>query len=105
MNRCRPLSRVRRATIWLAAAAAACVAVVVALAPTRGHADAYQTLTADQVQKLLGVPDVRIFDANDQDTFRRNHLPGAVHIGDRPLASLLPADKAARLVFYCTSPG
>ncbi len=97
----------RRATLRRPAALALAplLAAAALLAPLRARAEAYQTVSADQVQQMLGAPDVRVFDANSDELYARSHLPGAVHIGDRSLASLLPADKAVRLVFYCTNPG
>ncbi len=101
MARTRPSRPVPRPVLQLAAAAA--LAVLLA-APLRSAA-AVGAVTPDQVEKMLSAPDVRVFDANTDDVFRANHVPGAVHIGDRDLAQLLPANKDTRLVFYCTSPG
>jgi hypothetical protein len=36
--------------------------------------------------------------------YEENHLPGAVHVGKQRLEPLLPADRSARLVFYCAGP-
>jgi len=86
---------------WLATAAA-----LIALAvPARGAArEPYQTLGVDAVERMLGASDVRVYDANTRELFEKNHLPGAVHLGRQKLSVLLPADRTARLVFYCTGP-
>jgi hypothetical protein len=86
-------------------AAISLLAAAAALAPLPARADPYRTVSADQVQRMIGAGDVRVLDANSADVYAKSHLPGAVHIGARSLASLLPADKAARLVFYCANPG
>ena len=86
----------------------AAVIVVTAIAgapgPARSASVEYGSLDVEAVAKMLGAPDVRIYDANPRDVFEENHLPGAVHIGKQRLEPLLPADKSARLVFYCAGP-
>ena len=62
-----------------------------------------QEVTPDQVEKMLGAPDVRIYDVNDLDMFNKSHVPGAIHVGTKKLAGLLPSDKSTRLVFYCAN--
>ena len=50
-------------------------------------------------------PKVAIVDANTRETFGGGHLPGARWYREGPsLAAVLPADKATRLVFYCSGP-
>jgi hypothetical protein len=64
------------------------------------NADALVALQADAAHP------VHIFDANHED-FRKAEgvIPGAVMLSghDFDLAATLPADKAAPLVFYCSS--
>jgi 3-mercaptopyruvate sulfurtransferase SseA len=83
-------------------AALAAVALLVAPA-ARASDDAFQLLSGDEVAKMLGAPDVRIFDANPRDVYAEAHLPGAVFV-EKPLAKLLPKDQTTRLVFYCKNP-
>lgn len=92
------LVRFTSAALGLAALAA------VALGPGAARADDLKMLSPDQVQQLLGQPGVKIYDANPPDLWEKNHLPGAVFLGDRKLANVLPADKATKLVFYCAGP-
>jgi len=82
------------------------LAVGLALAGCHAAAggESYGTMTLDEVEKVLGQPGVAVFDANVPELWERHHLPGAVHIVGRSLASLLPADRGTRLVFYCTGP-
>ncbi|HEX7488639.1 MAG TPA: rhodanese-like domain-containing protein [Anaeromyxobacteraceae bacterium] len=67
-------------------------------------ADGFALVSPDQVEKMLGARDVVIFDVNVDELWQMHHLPGAVHVGERDLASILPKDKATRLVFYCSGP-
>jgi hypothetical protein len=60
-------------------------------------------LTIEQVDKLVGQPNVVLVDANHDDVYRKNHLPGAIFMKGS-LAQLLPPDKGRTLVFYCASP-
>jgi rhodanese-related sulfurtransferase len=88
--------------IWLARGAAVVAALALATAP--GRADDLKMLSVDEVQKLMSQPGVKVYDANPPDLWEKNHLPGATFIGEKKLASLLPADRAATLVFYCAGP-
>jgi rhodanese-related sulfurtransferase len=64
----------------------------------------FQPVSVDAVQQMLGATDVVVVDANVPEIFAAHHLPGARHVGPRTLAALLPPQKDARLVFYCTGP-
>jgi len=90
--------RIMRAGIGVAGL----VALALAAAPAR--ADDLKMLNVDEVAKLLGQPGVKVYDANPPELWEKNHVPGATFIGDKKLAGLLPADKAAKLVFYCAGP-
>jgi len=83
-----------------ALAAAAVLASPLAACAT----DGFGTISTDEVEKLLGAPDVKVFDVNVDELWQMHHLPGAVHVGERDLATLLPKDKTTRLVFYCSGP-
>lgn len=66
----------------------------------------FSLVTVDDVARMLGDPRVAIVDANPWDIFERGHVPGARWYREGPsLASVLPADKGTKLVFYCASPG
>ena len=65
------------------------------------------TLTIEEVEELLrrGNAKTFLFDANPRDLYLQRHLPGARWIRyDAVTADLLPADRQATLVFYCTGP-
>jgi len=74
------------------------------LLPLAGRAaeDSLQSLTVDQVADLIAKHDVAVFDNNGMDRYKQSHLPGAKWVSFKDVkASDLPADKEAKLVFYC----
>jgi len=81
----------------------ALVALALAWGPP-ARADGVTMVSVDEVEKLLGAPNVKVFDANTRETFEGGHLPGATFVESKTLASALPQDKSARLVFYCKNP-
>jgi rhodanese-related sulfurtransferase len=63
-------------------------------------------LTVDQVAARLGQPDFFVFDNNGAGRWKRGHVPGAKNVNPHDFeVSVLPIDKAATLVFYCSGPG
>lgn len=87
----------------------AIVAAAAALAATAARAaepqrEPFALVSMDEVERLLGKPDVFVVDANPEDVYREHHLPGARWWRSRPLAQLLPADQERRVVFSCASP-
>ena len=70
--------------------------------------EGFQIVHADQLDQWLkaGKPPVHLYDAN-HDEFRKENgiINGAVLLAgsDWDLAKTLPADKSARLVFYCSN--
>ena len=63
-----------------------------------------QKLTLEQVEAKLGKPNVFVFDANPRELYENAHLPGAAWVKfDAVDAAVLPADKAAMLIFYCAN--
>jgi rhodanese-related sulfurtransferase len=87
--------------IRIALGVAAAVAALTARAAD--GKEPFGMLTVDQVEKLLGQPNVVVVDANDEELYRKTHLPGAV-LMTKPLGKILPPDKGRTLVFYCASP-
>jgi rhodanese-related sulfurtransferase len=84
-------------------AAAGALLAVFALAGGN-QAEPFALVAMDEVERMVGKPDVFIVDANPEDVFRKNHLPGAQWYRSKPFAQLLPAQKDQRLVFYCANP-
>lgn len=65
--------------------------------------EGFTLMTAGELAKILGQKDVAVFDANSAETFAKGHVPGATFLEEyrKFPASVLPADKATRVVFYC----
>ena len=63
----------------------------------------YQEATLDQVQGWVAAKTAIVYDVNDADLFRKNHVPGARHLEGKGWTATLPAEKGARLVFYCSN--
>lgn len=59
-------------------------------------------LTVDEVEKLIKAKSIAVFDNNSKERYEKGHVPTAtwVSIADFD-AKVLPADKDAKLVFYC----
>lgn len=94
-TRCR-----RRYAAAFAAATALCASALAA----DPKAEPFTLVSMDQVEQLLRRPGVVVVDANPEDVYRKNHLPGARWWRTRPLAQLLPAEKDRPVLFYCASP-
>ncbi len=72
-------------------------------APPRASAgEPYLHVSVDAVARFLGTPGVHVFDVNPDEIWSRHHLPGAVHVTDPDLSKVLPADRGASIVFYCS---
>ena len=71
------------------------------------HKEEFPSMTLDEVEKGLAANEVTAVDCNGDKT-RKKHgiVPGALLIEDEETfeASVLPADKARKLVFYCSGP-
>ncbi|HVT70553.1 MAG TPA: rhodanese-like domain-containing protein [Trebonia sp.] len=58
-------------------------------------------LSVGDAVALLAEPGTTFLDANPESRYRRGHIPGAVNVDPGAVADALPADRDARLVFYC----
>jgi rhodanese-related sulfurtransferase len=67
-------------------------------------ADFFQTISLDEVARLMKKPGVVLLDVNVPELWEKSHLPGAVHVDNADIGRFLPADKSATLVFYCAGP-
>jgi rhodanese-related sulfurtransferase len=67
-------------------------------------ADPFQVATMDEVERWISAKDVVVYDVNPDEVYEKNHLPGARFVSGKKWTSSLPADKGARLVFYCSNP-
>jgi rhodanese-related sulfurtransferase len=71
---------------------------------THGNEEPFQPVSVADAARMRGTPGVVFVDANVPEVWAEHHLPGARHLGDRPIASVLPPGKDAPLVFYCSGP-
>ncbi len=65
-------------------------------------------ITVDDADKLLTAKQAIAVDCNGDNTRKKmGVIPGAIRVDDEETyaASALPADKNAKLVFYCGGPG
>lgn len=88
----------------LAALARLAAAMTLLLAgPARAaEAEPFSMMTPAELSAALGAKDAKVFDANSASVFGKGHVPGAVLVDyDGYPASVLPADKATRVIFYC----
>ena len=66
--------------------------------------DYFQTISMDEVARIMKRPGVALLDLNVPEVWERYHLPGAVHIDSPDIGRYLPLDKSATLIFYCAGP-
>jgi rhodanese-related sulfurtransferase len=61
-----------------------------------------RAVTVDELAGYIERNEVAVIDNNGQESYARGHIPGARWVGhDQVTAAVLPADRAARVVFYC----
>jgi len=90
--------------VVLAVASSLVSALMLGTLATARADEGFSTLSTDEVSKLLGEQDVRVFDANGPDVYEKAHLPGAVLVDRKNLERMLPTDRSTRLIFYCKNP-
>jgi rhodanese-related sulfurtransferase len=62
-------------------------------------------ISAAEVLQGLGSGAFTLLDANLHGQWLRGHIPGAKYVGMEGVnESVLPADRKAKLIFYCESP-
>ena len=94
-----------------AAVVASCVMLGAAGGACAVHADpakdGFGELTLDQVEQAIAKKEaITIIDNNSRDRWAQGHVPGAKWMESSGIkAAELPADKGAKLVFYCSNPG
>jgi len=58
-----------------------------------------------ELHDLIREKSVTVIDVNSQQSWSRAHVPGAINLDPTSYdANDLPADKASRIVFYCSNP-
>ena len=66
--------------------------------------DYFQTISMDEVARVMKRPGVALLDLNVPEVWEKYHIPGAVHVDSADLARFLPADRSSTLIFYCAGP-
>ena len=93
-----------------AAAVASCVLLGIATVACAAKADrakdGFGELTLDQVERAIASKEaINIFDNNSRERWAEGHVPGAKWVESSEIkASDLPADRGAKLIFYCSNP-
>lgn len=66
-------------------------------------AEAYPSITHEELLKAIESKTVTVIDVNGSQSYKAGHIPGALDYSAEKgnLASKLPADKAALIVAYC----
>jgi rhodanese-related sulfurtransferase len=92
-------------SLGLGCARSAAPATAATTAPAAASASSEAELRPVTVEELAGYiarNEVAVIDNNGQERYARGHIPGARWVGhDQVTAEVLPADRAARVVFYC----
>ena len=61
-------------------------------------------VTVTELAGFIERNEVAVIDNNGEQRYAQGHIPGARWVGhDQVTAAVLPADRAARVVFYCHS--
>ncbi len=66
----------------------------------------YPIVSKKDLKGIVAANQATIFDVNSADSFKSNHVPGAVHYEshEKDFSKFLPADKSALIVAYCGGP-
>lgn len=76
--------------------------------PGAAHAEdshPFGEMTVQAVAAALAANEpIHIYDNNNRARYERGHVPGARYVGHDPVtAAVLPPDRNARLLFYCSN--
>ncbi len=97
----RPTRGVRGATMM----ARGLLGIALGLAALAAVArEPFGMLGVAEVASDVGRPGVYLFDANPPEVYAKGHVPGAKLVSYKVTASDLPADRSAKLIFYCKNP-
>jgi hypothetical protein len=94
----------RRLLMFLLAGLAAAAIVGCSKDSAATEPAALQSLTVDEVAARITAKDGKtfVFDNNPKDSWVKAHVPSATWLDeDSVTAAVMPADKAATLIFYC----
>lgn len=71
-----------------------------------GNEESFPLINKAELKEVAGKPNAFIIDVNSEDSFKKNHVPGAIHFGShkKDFAKMLPKDKNTLIVAYCGGP-
>ena len=70
------------------------------------YAGEYPDLSIKDLQAAIKEGKVAVIDVNSSGSFKKGHIPTAIHLGStKDLSKALPADKKTLIVAYCGGPG
>jgi rhodanese-related sulfurtransferase len=77
-----------------------------AAVPTCGDEEHYPLISRQELADASTAGTAFIVDVNSDESFKKVHVPGAIHFGshEKDFATLLPKDKGAMIVAYCGGP-
>lgn len=62
----------------------------------------YSEVSKSELKQLIANKKVFLIDVNSQESYDKNHIPGAIHFASQnDFAKVLPKDKGALVVAYC----
>ncbi len=67
------------------------------------HAVVVHQISMFEADELLTQPDVTFYDVNTMELWAQGYIPGSIFFNVGDWKKLLPADKNAKLVFYCAN--
>lgn len=77
-----------------------------ALISATAFAGEFPDISVSEVKALAESKKALIIDVNGADSYKKGHIPGALHYDDisAKLATVLPQDKNALIIAYCGGP-
>lgn len=66
----------------------------------------YPLISKEELKGSVEKKNAFIVDVNSEESFKKNHVPGAIHFGShkKDFTKLLPPDKESLIVAYCGGP-
>lgn len=68
-----------------------------------GKYEQYTDVSLSEMKNLVGKKSATVIDVNSEKSFKRGHIPGAIHYATHKtdFAKVLPKDKNATIIAYC----
>ena len=83
----------------------ALAALTLPFLPLALAAEKYPDIPLDELKRAIAERKITLLDVNGTDSFRAGHIPGAIDFiaKEADLPKLLPKDKSALIVAYCSN--